>query len=54
MTKMEDISKLPIDDGGKKKQWVKPEIRILAHDDPLVKYFQSLTDIQHGELFKKQ
>lgn len=54
MANMEDISKLPIDDGRKKKQWVKPEIRILAHDDPRVKYFQSLTDIQHRKLFKSQ
>jgi hypothetical protein len=54
MTKMVDIEKCTIDECGKKKSWVKPEIRILAHDDPLVKHFESLAAEEHCSLFSKQ
>ncbi len=51
MTKMENILPCPIIDSTKKKQWIKPEIRTLAHDDPLVQHFQSLTKEQHDVIF---
>ena len=52
VTKMVNIAKREIDQSDKKQQWVKPEIRTIALDDPLAKYFQSLTAKQHDELFQ--
>ncbi len=51
MTQMVNIVKGLMDGGNKKKPWVKPEIRTLAHDDPLVKHFKSLTAEKHDNLF---